>query len=100
MIIIHGELEIDAASDATFVPLVQELVDKTRAEEGCLLYACARDLTNAQIFRFVEEWESGDALSAHMQSDHYRAFGRALRDVNVSRASIIQFSGDDRTVLI
>lgn len=100
MIIIHGEMEIGADSAAAFIPLTQELVDKTRAEEGCHLYTFARDIENPQLFRIAEEWESEDALAAHMKADHYRAYGRALGDIEVKRVSIIQFSASDRTVLV
>jgi quinol monooxygenase YgiN len=47
-----------------------QLIEPTRAEEGCLRYELWQSETDVQEFRFVEEWTSADALAAHLQTPH------------------------------
>ncbi|NOH78165.1 antibiotic biosynthesis monooxygenase [Vibrio sp. RE86] len=47
-----------------------KLIDKTRAEEGCINYDLHQDNSNPAHFVFHENWESEAALDAHLASAH------------------------------
>lgn len=100
MIVINGELRIGADDGATLVELLAPLVEKTRAEPGCERYAFSRDVEDEMLFRITEEWVDGDSLEAHMTSDHYRSFGKALRGLHVERMSILRYDVTNRTALV
>lgn len=52
-------------------PLFEELIEKTRLEDGCISYELFADLEDETHLVFVEQWESGEALKAHAQSEHF-----------------------------
>lgn len=56
--------------------VLDELVEPTRAETGCLHYELWRNREDPTEFTFIEEWASDEALAAHGQTDHIRN-GRA-----------------------
>ena len=55
-----------------FKDRVEELIEKTRQEEGNVFYELYQDVENAQVLTFIEEWESPEALKAHMKTDHFQ----------------------------
>lgn len=50
--------------------LLASLVAPTRKEAGCIAYELLQSEADPTDFTFVEEWTSGSALDAHMQTDH------------------------------
>lgn len=52
-----------------------ELVEATRAEEGCLAYEAYESATAPGLFVTVEQWRAQDDLDQHMTTPHIaRAF--------------------------
>jgi len=49
------------------------LIEPTRKEAGCRRYELCQNKEDAADLTFVEEWESGAALDAHMQTPHFQA---------------------------
>jgi len=47
-----------------------DLIGKTRIEKGCLNYDLHRNLDDPSEFWFYENWESREALDAHLGSPH------------------------------
>lgn len=63
---------IKMADKTNFLELVKELVEKTRKEEGCISYELFQDLKSDNVFTFIEEWTSEEALKKHMNSEHFK----------------------------
>jgi quinol monooxygenase YgiN len=55
------------------LPLLQQLAEGTHGEDGCLLYSLQRGIENPDQFVTVEKWTSGDALTAHLATEHVQA---------------------------
>jgi quinol monooxygenase YgiN len=53
------------------IKLYEELVEKTRTEEGCISYSLFRDIEDDSILTMIEEWESKDALDKHFKTEHF-----------------------------
>ncbi|HOA20312.1 MAG TPA: putative quinol monooxygenase [Sedimentibacter sp.] len=53
------------------IKLYEELVEKTRKEEGCISYSLFRDIEDDSILTMIEEWESKDALDKHFKTEHF-----------------------------
>ena len=51
--------------------LCRELVEITRREKGCISYGVYRDAEHPELLTMIEEWESREALNAHLQSEHF-----------------------------
>ncbi len=67
-------------------------VPEVRAEAGCIEYGGAVDLdvfgsVQAKIgpdtFMVIEKWASPEALKAHLETPHMKAFGAATADLVV-----------------
>lgn len=54
------------------LPLYNELVKKTKLEQGCIAYDLFHDLKEQGHFVFIEEWVDRAALNAHVQSEHFQ----------------------------
>ena len=52
--------------------LYEELVEKSRAEKGCLSYELFQDTENPCILTMLETWESKEYLKAHSESEHFK----------------------------
>ena len=54
------------------LPLYQELIEKTKQEQGCIGYDLYHDLKQRGHFVFIEEWVDRVALDVHVQSEHFQ----------------------------
>ena len=55
----------------TAIKIYEELVEKTRKEEGCISYCLYRDIKDSSILTMIEVWESQEALDKHMKTEHF-----------------------------
>jgi len=71
------------------------IVPAVHAEQGCIEYGAAVDANPAlpvqtsygqDTFVVIEKWESMDALAAHGEAAHMRAFGAKVKDLLAGRA--------------
>ena len=53
--------------------LLLNLIDPTRAEEGCVRYELLQNTSDPTDFTFVEEWSSSEALDTHLTTDHFQS---------------------------
>jgi quinol monooxygenase YgiN len=72
MIAVIGTFRIPPDRHAEAMPLMQAVIAATLAEDGCMAYSYARDVTEPDLFRVFETWRSRDALTAHFATDHMR----------------------------
>lgn len=68
--------------------ITKELIDQTREEDGNLSYELYQDIDNPQIFSFIEEWQSKEALEAHMGTDHFKKALPELESISAAEAEI------------
>lgn len=52
--------------------ILNDLVEPTRNELGCISYELLQNRTDQTDFTFVEEWESDAALDAHLTTKHIK----------------------------
>ena len=48
------------------------LVNPSRSESGCIRYDLCQNQADPTDFTFIEEWESGEQLDAHLASQHLK----------------------------
>lgn len=78
MIIITGTFELDPADRDRALAALTAMTDASRTDPGCLCYGFWVDPGCPQRFRAYEEWETPEAIEAHMATPHAAAFGAAL----------------------
>ena len=67
MIIVAGTIEVDPADRDAFLQGRADAVRATRSEPGCIEYAFSADVIDPGLVRIFEIWESGDALTTHLE---------------------------------
>lgn len=88
---IIARLEIDPVSIDSYVDAVHGVLAATRAEAGCQLYAFARDVEFPHVLWVSEEWESEEALSAHLHSPHITAFLRRTANMSILNQDVRKY---------
>jgi quinol monooxygenase YgiN len=75
--------------DADWLDLVRDFTEGTRNEPGNLFFEWSRSVDTPHQFVLVEGFESGEAGSAHVTSDHFKAAMAWLPDVIATKPRII-----------
>lgn len=69
----------EADKDA-LVKALHAVVDGTRAEEGNISYVLHQDVNNPLVYVIIEVWKSQEAINAHNETAHFKAFVEAVGD--------------------
>jgi quinol monooxygenase YgiN len=78
MLVIAGSISLDPAKREPAIAAAVEMMRETQQEKGCISYTFSADLSDPGEFRIFEEWESQEALDAHMKSPHMARFQAAM----------------------
>ncbi|WP_379547435.1 putative quinol monooxygenase [Qipengyuania sp. DSG2-2] len=81
MIQINGTLTMapgTIANSPETVEAIKTMVAASRAEDGCLDYTFAQDLSDPDSIVIFERWRDKEALAAHGKSEHMAAFQKAI----------------------
>ena len=68
--------------------LSAEMVEKTVKEEGCIKYELFQDIKAPEVLVIIEEWESEEALSRHMASEHFRRIVPQLNELRQKASEV------------
>lgn len=71
---------------------LEALIEPTRSEPGCFSYELMQNNDDPTDFTFVEEWESDEALDAHLASMHLQAFKAQAADLLAAEPDIRRYS--------
>ena len=72
MIKIVAKKHIRPENEALFLETAKELIEKSRAEDGCVFYTINRSLREENVLAYVECWRDREAIAAHNASEHFR----------------------------
>jgi quinol monooxygenase YgiN len=78
MIVIAGTVAVRPDKRDEAVRAALAMAEATRREPGCITYRFSADLADPNSIYIFEEWESGDALARHFQTEHMRIFRAGL----------------------
>lgn len=100
MIAVQGYVRLAAGEIERLRPAALAMMAATRAEPGCLEYAFAVDLGEADVLRITERWVDQAALDAHFASPHMGTFNQALAGAKVLGASVKAYEVAGARVLV
>jgi len=69
------------------------MLTATRKEDGCIVYAFAQDVLEPGLLRIFEVWRDQEALTAHSQTEHMKAWRAAGATFGVSDRDITLYGG-------
>lgn len=94
MILVMGHIKAAAGEGQKLKDVLAQHMARVAEEEGCEHYSFAFDAAEPDTVRIMERWTSVEALAAHGQADHQKAFGRALRDYRIESISAKAWTGE------
>lgn len=81
MIQINGTITLAAgtiANNPDTVEAIKVMVSASRAEDGCITYTFAQDLSDPDSIIIYEKWRDREALAAHGKSAHMAEFQKVM----------------------
>ena len=95
MIIVMGSFRLPVENFEAARAMMDKVIAATCAEDGCLLYAYSRDVTDAGLVRVSEKWRDRAALDAHFQTEHMAVWARERASLGLSERDIMVFESDE-----
>lgn len=72
-------ITIQEGKNAEFEEAFLDLTELVRANEpGNVFYALHRSLTDSQVYKVMEQYDSSEALDAHGKTDYFREANKRL----------------------
>jgi len=86
--VISAQVFIKPEHVDAFLAASVELIERSRAEEGCISYSLYQDPNDRTKFLFFEEWKNQAAVDFHFSTEHFANLGKMLEEF-ASQAPII-----------
>lgn len=71
MIRLNAFLKVDEKDRQRVLSLANQLVDKSRQDEGCISYDFFESTTISGVFMFCETWKDQESLDKHANAQHF-----------------------------
>ena len=98
-VIVAGSVRVQPGGLERFLPHMREMLEASRAEEGCIAYSYAEDVADPGLIRVFEVWRDRGALTAHFQTEHMANWRALWPEFGVSERSITAYDVADERVI-
>jgi quinol monooxygenase YgiN len=88
MIVIVAVLKAAEGKSDEAIEEFKKVIPKIRQDPGNLAYVLHRAVDDPTKLMVYEKYESREALQYHGQTEHFKEFGRATRDLFAGRPEI------------
>lgn len=65
-----------------FKTLIKNTIEKTKQEDGCLMYDVFQTKNNPVEFIVIDSWKDEESLNKHYESEHYLYFINNFKQYN------------------
>jgi quinol monooxygenase YgiN len=97
LILVTGHIRVAPEKVEGLRPHMRAVLEATRQEDGCILYAFGEDVLDPGLIRIVERWRDWPSLEAHGKAPHISTWSKAVREAGVlSREVIAHAAGEER----
>lgn len=91
MITVAGRVPLKPETRDKAIAAASKMVHETHKEVGCIQYHFYTDIDDANILHVFEEWESQEALDAHLASAHMAEFAAVLPQALATEPKIMRY---------
>jgi quinol monooxygenase YgiN len=95
MIIVRAKIKAKKGEKDNIISKSQDLIDSSRLDPGNISYNLYAGTEDEDLLIMLEQWESSQALDAHMQTEHFKAFGRAIENIVAEEMDITVYSAEE-----
>lgn len=98
MILVTGHFHVPPDRVDALRPHMRAVIEATRKEDGCILYAFGEDVLDPGMIRIVERWRDWPSLEAHGKAPHIAAWSAVVKEKGgvISREVIAHAAGEER----
>ena len=90
--IIYAEIDVQEEKRLSLLEALFPLINKIRAQTGCVRYDWNMDSSDIGRIYVYEEWEDEAALAAHFAGDSFKSMGEKLGEFGVLAMKARKFS--------
>lgn len=98
-IVVTGRFRLSVDSRAKAEAAMARVIAASRAEPGCIEYSYAEDVLEPGLFRVIERWESREALAAHFEAPHMKAWQWERAELGLTDREVTAFAVTDEQAL-
>jgi quinol monooxygenase YgiN len=91
MILVMGHFRLPPGRLAEARPIMRRIVAETLRERGCIAYSYAEDVSDPGLIRVSEAWDSAEALSAHLTTDHMQRWCSEREELGLTDRDITRY---------
>jgi quinol monooxygenase YgiN len=84
MLLITGTIRLPPGRLDAARPAMRKMIERSRAEPGCLEYSYAEDVLDPGLMHVNELWDTRAHLQAHFRSDHIAEWRAHWADLEIS----------------
>jgi quinol monooxygenase YgiN len=90
MLILAGSIRLPPEKLEAARPVMQRMIEASRAEEGCIAYSFAEDALEPGLIRIFEAFCDADAQQFHAQSQHMKDWRATWPALGIGERQITQ----------
>lgn len=94
LILVTGHFRLAPENMERARPHMRAMLEATRTEPGCVLYAFGEDVLDPGVVRIVERWQDWPSLEAHGKAPHMAAWRGALKEIGVLDREVTAHESD------
>ncbi|WP_332900356.1 putative quinol monooxygenase [Haladaptatus sp. CMSO5] len=92
MQIVYATLPIEPSHRDEALEATRVIAEKSRQEPGVIDYRANVDVEDANLLRFIEQYEDAAAVEAHLETEHYLQYeDTVIPDMLSGEPEIVQF---------
>jgi quinol monooxygenase YgiN len=91
MLVLHAFIKVDPNQREEYLGHARQVMEGSKAEEGCNSYHLYEDTLMPNNFVMVEEWKDTAALEYHFGTAHYKAFKEATVGMVVEPPQLVKY---------
>lgn len=95
MIVVIGSFRVPPSMISIVRPVMETMIAASRAEEGCIQYAYAFDVSDEGLVRVSETWRDRAALEAHFRTAHIAEWRAQVSALAVSGRELVAYETVD-----
>lgn len=70
---------------------MRSMIEASRKEEGCVAYFYSEDVLEPGLIHVKEIWTSREALAAHLQASHLKAWRSKWEELGISDRNLLSY---------
>ncbi len=94
MIMVTAKIRAKPGEKDNIIAKSKDLLDSSRLESGCVNYNLYASTEDNNLLLMLEQWANLEVLQSHMQTEHFKAFGKAIEDILAEPMNISVYSAE------